>query len=365
MRDLRASVIAMSRASWRLLAILSLLAASALVAGCTSGHTAVVQLQTDLVPGLEFDEVFVQATGLQSRRANLRDDYGRPVQVAEITGVATGTDLAVEVSLRLDGREVVARRIQRRVQRDTLFGVIITRNCIEIACPAPGAPTATECRDGACVPPDCEDRGSCVPDECSSDSDCTSSVSCVVPRCALGVCIETPDATRCRADEICSPVSGCVPVVAGDAGAPDAGMMDPDAFVPGPTFELHFLPPGGSAWSEVSVAGDYPTSERVEGAFAPAGTGQLVVLTHSELFVLDLSTGRFVERRGRDALLPELAGRYVWDAYTVGTDLFVSAERDTWIYTWAHETRSATFQRYIRQAELGDDWRGPLAPPWW
>jgi hypothetical protein len=67
-------------------------------------------------------------------------------------------------------------------------------------------PTATECRDGVCVPPrDCEDRGSCVPDECSSDSECTSTIACVVPRCALGVCIETPDATRCRADEVCSP----------------------------------------------------------------------------------------------------------------------------------------------------------------
>jgi hypothetical protein len=97
-----------------------------------------------------------------------------------------------------------------------------------------------------------------------------------------------------------------------DAGTPlDAALEPPDAFVPGPTFTLHFLPPGGSAWSEVSVAGDYPTTERVEGAFAPAGSGHLVVLTHSELFVLEPGTGRFLERRGRDAVLPELAGRYV------------------------------------------------------
>jgi hypothetical protein len=360
----------MARAQPRFLAILALSAVAAL-SGCTNGHTAVVQLQTDLVPGLEFDEVFVQATGLRSRRASLREDYGRPVQVAEISGVAPGTDLAVEVSLRLGGREIVARRIQRRIQRDTILGVVVTRNCVEIACPSPSAPTATECRDGVCVPPDCEDRGSCVPDECSSDSECTSTIACVVPRCALGVCIETPDATRCRADEVCSPVGGCVRASAPDAAIADAGtpldaaLEPPDAFVPGPTFTLHFLPPGGSAWSEVSVAGDYPTTERVEGAFAPAGSGHLVVLTHSELFVLEPGTGRFLERRGRDAVLPELAGRYVWDAYTVGTDLFVSAERDTWIYTWSHESRSATFQRFIAQADLGDDWRGPLAPPWW
>ena len=93
----------MTRAVPVALALLLLEAGALTVLGCTNGHTAVVQLQTDLVPGLEFDEVFVQATGLRSRRASLRDDYGRPVQVAEISGVAPGTDLAVEVSLRLGG----------------------------------------------------------------------------------------------------------------------------------------------------------------------------------------------------------------------------------------------------------------------
>jgi hypothetical protein len=349
--------------SWPRLAPVLLVGVLALLAGCTNGHTAVVQLQTDLVPGLEFDEVFVQATGLRSRRANLRDDYGRPVQVAEITGVAAGTDLAVEVSLRLDGREIVARRIQRRVQRDTIFGVIITRNCIEIACPAPGAPTATECRDGVCVPPDCEETDTCTPDDCETDSDCTSTIDCVVPRCALGVCLETPDATQCGADEVCSPVSGCVPVTAADAGAPDAAT-DPDAFVPGPTFALHHLAPGGTSWTVEPVSGDFPTVEEVEGVFAPAGSGQLVVITHTELFVVDVATRTFLERLARDPILPELAGVALQDAYTVAEDLFVSAH-DTWIYRWAHATRSASLTRFLRYEDLGADWRGPLAPPWW
>ncbi len=347
---------------------------SILSMGCENGHTVVVQLQTDLVPGLEFDEVFVQATGLRSRRASLRDDYGRPVELTELRGIATGTNLAVEVSLRRDGGEIVSRRVQRHVRADTLLGVVITRNCLEIACPAPGSPTATECRDGVCVPPDCEEDGSCVPAECTRDSECTTRVACVVPRCALGVCLETPDATRCEADEVCSPIAGCVSAVVPDAGptdasAPvdaftpiDAAMEAPDAVEPTPPFTVYRLPRGGSAWSTQTVSGDWPTDE-IEAAFAPAGTGELNVLTHAELFVLDLASGTFVSRQDRDAVFPELAGVRIAAATSVRGDVYITAH-DTWIYTWS-APRTATFIRFVRYEDLGADWRGPLTPPWY
>ncbi|MBN8609870.1 MAG: hypothetical protein J0L92_04770 [Deltaproteobacteria bacterium] len=350
------------------------LATALLALGCENGHTVVVQLQTDLVPGLEFDEVFVQATGLRSRRASLRDDYGRPVELAELRGIATGTNLAVEVSLRRDGVEIVSRRVQRNVRADALLGVIITRNCLEIACPAPGAPTATECRDGVCVTPDCEDEGSCIAPECVRDSECTSSIACVVPRCALGVCLETPDATRCRSDEVCSPLVGCVPATVPDAGPLDAaGPVDaftpvdaatalPDAVVPTPPFTVYRLPRGASEWATRNVSGDWPTDE-IEAAFAPQGSGVMLVMTHTELFVLDLATYTFIDRVARDSVFPELSGIRVAAATAVRTDVFVTAH-DTWIYAWDASTRSATFTRFVRYEELGADWRGPLTPPW-
>lgn len=352
------------------------LALAVLAVGCENGHTVVVQLQTDLVPGLEFDEVYVQATGLRSRRASLRDDYGRPVELAELRGIATGTNLAVEVSLRRDGEDVVSRRVQRNVRADALLGVIITRNCIEIACPAPGSPAATECRDGVCVPPDCEEDDSCVPDECARDSDCSSPVTCVVPRCALGVCLETPDATRCRSDEICSPTAGCVTVALGDAGSRDAGATTdvpvtepdaftptPDAFTPPPPFTLWHLPRGSTSWGLRAYGGDWPTDE-IEAAFAPAGSGVLMVMTHTELFVLDLATTTFVDRRSRDAVFPQLADVYVAAATAVRNDVYITAH-DTWIYGWNATTRTATFTQFVRYEDLGADWRGPLTPPWY
>ncbi|MFO0710388.1 MAG: hypothetical protein U0353_11150 [Sandaracinus sp.] len=341
--------------------------------GCTNGHTAVVQLQTDLVPGLEFDEVYVQATGLRSRRANLRDDYGRPVQVAEIGGIAAGTNVLVEVSLRRGGTEIVSRRVQHHIQTDTILGVIITRNCLEIACPSPGAPMATECRDGLCVTPDCEEDRSCMSPECVTDSECSSSVACVTPRCALGVCLDTPDATRCRSDEVCSPVSGCVPAAIPDAGAPDAFVAPDastppiDAFVPAPSFTLHHLPAAGSAFATLTTHGEVPT-DPIEAVFAPEGTGDLVVLTHTELFVLERASLTFLERHPRDAVFPELAGVFLADGYTIGEDLYFAEAGTThtsWIYRWTHASRAAAHVRTMTAAELGADWHGPLAPPWW
>jgi hypothetical protein len=202
-----------------------------------------------------------------------------------------------------------------------------------------------------------------------------SAVACVRPRCTAGICLQTPDSTRCGGGEVCSPELGCVPAVEPDAGAIDAAtpppdallppdtFVPPDAWTPTPSFTLRHLPSGGTAWTEVPVAGDFPT-DRVEAAFAPAGSGQLVVLTRTELFLLELGTRTFVERSRRDDVLPQVAGVPVQGAYLVGQDLYVTS-RDTWIYRWDHATRSATFDRMIRYEDLGADWRGPLAPPWW
>lgn len=190
------------------------------VLGCASGHTVAVQLQTDLLPGLEFDEVLIDVPGRAQARASLRDDYGRPVEIASYRGIARGAHLSVDVALRREGVEVVSRRVERMIDGDTILAVVVTRNCVELACPPAGAPEATECRGGACISPDCEADGSCPSDECTRDAECTASVACVAPRCAEGVCLDTPESSRCAAGEVCSPRLGCVGAETPDAGRP-------------------------------------------------------------------------------------------------------------------------------------------------
>ncbi|MFO0710387.1 MAG: hypothetical protein U0353_11145 [Sandaracinus sp.] len=347
-------------------------------AGCSQGRTLVVQLQTDLAPGVEFDQASVRAPERHSRRVSLDDEFSRPMHLAEITGLAEGSNVIVDVELSSGSRHVVSRRVQTRVQGDQIVNVIITRNCVEIACPMPSAPDATECRDGVCVPPDCEADG-CASSECTRDADCTSSVACVVPRCVFGTCLDTPDNSACLPGEACIPDLGCIwaappdadaALASPDAGSPDAVALPPpdDAFTPvpdayvGPSFTLSFLPRGGASWSNIPVTGSFPT-DRVEAAFAPPGGRELFVLTHTELFVFDLGTRTFTERRPRDPAFPELAGITIEGAGGVDTRVFVNAH-DTWIYEFAPTTRTGTLTQFVRYEDLGADWRGPLAPPW-
>lgn len=350
-----------------------LLLVAGLLTGCENGHTVVVQLQTDLTPGLEFDQVRVQARGARARPVSVRDDYGRPVQLTELRGVASGSDVTVEVALQLHGRDLVARRVRRRVTRDQIMVIVITRNCIEIACPPPAEPDATECRNAVCVAPDCEDDGSCAPSECVRDSDCRSSVACVTPRCALGICLATPDPSLCADSEICSPIEGCVPIASvPDAGLPDAGLPDasepdasePDAPPAAPTFALIHLPAGGTSWSTVTTTGFLPR-DRIEAAFAPPGTGDIVVITTTEVLVFSVASRTFVDRQGRDSVFPDVAGVDIGGAYAANGSVVLSRRDNNWVYAWSHATRTATLTATIPETALGPEWSGPLAPPRW
>lgn len=336
----------------------------ALVLGCSSGHTAVIQLRTDLAPGLDFDAVVVRSVRTSVRDVSVRDDFRRPVQVDSVSGIQTGELLTVVVELRRDGDVVVDRRVMQTIASDAIVPVIITRNCIEIACPSASEPDATECQDGVCVTPDCAESGTCG-STCTRAAECSTTVACVVPDCVSGACLATPDSSRCAAGEVCSPVAGCVPIEVSDAGASDAGVPDasgPDAAVA--PFSVRYLPPASTSWNRWTIFGDAPTVP-VEAVFASEGIPELIVLTHDELFVYDISSiPTFTERKPRHDVFPELDGVTLQDAYAIGTTLLISAT-DSWIYDWAHTSRTAVFRSFVDHDDLGADWDGPLAPPWW
>jgi hypothetical protein len=187
---------------------------------------------------------------------------------------------------------------------------------------------------------------------------------CARATCASGVCLAAPDDALCSggtcgSDYRCATghVDGGPPA---DAGA-DASAPPSDAWT-APTFVLRRLPRGGASWSVVATAGDAPT-DPIEAAFAMPGTDEIMVLTHTELFVLRVSSRTFVERRPRDPIFPELAGIEIRTAVGVNGTIYVTAH-DTWLYGWDDAARSATFMQMIRHEDLGADWHGPLTPPW-
>jgi hypothetical protein len=220
------------------MAVLRALSALALVFAfaCDGSDQAVlvVDLRTDLLPGVEFGRVDTTVTiGSDERGAlpfatSVGESFTSGQRVAEISELPKGT-ASVRVSLRDgSGAEVASRTTRVQIVGDTGVVVIIGRRCLTTVCPGAGDdPSATECSGGQCVPPTCRsgDR-SCGPNECTADGDCATAAACVSGVCASGECLAVADDGSCAADELCDPDRGCVPRGIVPDGGMDTGVVD-------------------------------------------------------------------------------------------------------------------------------------------
>ncbi|MBX3270695.1 MAG: PD40 domain-containing protein [Sandaracinaceae bacterium] len=168
-------------------------------------HLLVVELRSDLVPGVEIDRVRVLVDG--AARAELalgRDDaLASGVRVAETTLPAGAHDvLAV---LERNGSAVLERAVRVEVVRATSVTVLATRDCRGVRCPADDA-TASACLGGACVRPECtpETPEACPAPACRADADCAPAGACAVGRCAGGACLAV-------GEDVCGPALYCDP----------------------------------------------------------------------------------------------------------------------------------------------------------
>ncbi len=194
------------RASWLFIAVFS-------AAGCgPSVGEALVDVRTDLVPGVEFDAI-VTRIGEREVRAGVIDseDYGAGVRVAEIRDLETGPQV-VTVALEFRGAVVVSRRIRFTVATVTGVTAVFTRDCRHVTCGEEEDPDVAACLGGACVDVSCtpENPDTCTSGGCVTDSDCTSASACTVGRCVAGACLFAPDDSACAAGERCVPERGCL-----------------------------------------------------------------------------------------------------------------------------------------------------------
>jgi hypothetical protein len=205
----------MSFASARRLALalapLAALICVGLASGCApESRELAVDLQTDFVPGVEFDLVTVTLDDgdPEETAAALTHRYDRPRRVLEAHDVMPG-HRTVEVVLARSGAEVARRRIEMSFDRSYLLTVVITRSCRDVTCEVGDD---TECVAGMCVPPDCTRLGQtgCPEVECREDDDCTAGAACGRGRCIEGACLELPRHEMCPAEEICVPEVGCI-----------------------------------------------------------------------------------------------------------------------------------------------------------
>lgn len=208
----------------------SVLAASWILAlGCTEDPGVVVDLRTNLLAGVDFQEARLHVEGAEPATDAVRETLRRPVtisdgrdlRVGELSPLAAGRYwVTVELWTSFEAR-VATQRVAVTVDRPLAVTVLITADCAGVVCPGTGdSPDATYCLSARCVPQTCLDAPTapgCPAPECSSGADCATAADCAEARCEEGVCYVEPDDARCAGGAICHLERGCLEV-AMDAG---------------------------------------------------------------------------------------------------------------------------------------------------
>jgi hypothetical protein len=189
-----------------------------------------VDLRTDLTPGVDFDrvEVRLEPGDRVSSRAFAPDDTDvRARRVAELSAVDHG-ELRLETRLELGGTEVASRTVLIRHGGPRVVTVLVTRSCAGVQCEAPDTTCiGSECGSVECVT---GEEPSCPEQTCRADEECPGG-ECTRGACLGGSCFVTAAPGACGAEQVCTP-NGCVDATPVDAGALDAGRPDagtPDA----------------------------------------------------------------------------------------------------------------------------------------
>lgn len=212
--------------------VAALIAGMALAcAGCSAtalGNELVIDLKTDLLPGVEFMAVrtviteTVRADSDQppievQRTITADQDFFEGVRLGEFRQLAS-SEVTVEVVL-LDAQEqvVIARPTRVMLKGVRAVTVVISRDCRGVECPlADGDPNLTACLGGRCVDARCHPEAPEYCDlqalECSVDSECAAEHACTEPQCIERVCFFKPEDGLCDALQMCMPDSGCVEV---------------------------------------------------------------------------------------------------------------------------------------------------------
>lgn len=202
-----------------------------LLASCAGnpGRELSVDLRTDYVAAVEFDNVVVTVDGgrEQTLRPTFGTDYVIGRRVAEYAGLGSGSH-AVRVVLMRRGSEVAARDITFDLSADLAITVVVTRDCRGVECPGAGNATDTACLGGTCVDPRCtpETPEFCPAPVCEADDDCPlPEQPCAVRLCLEGTCFVADEGT-CPTGQYCDSVRGCV---IADIDPPDGGVDGGDA----------------------------------------------------------------------------------------------------------------------------------------
>jgi hypothetical protein len=210
-----------------------------LSSGCPSAELAlVVDLRTDLVPGVEFVAVRTGlyeehpssgASALQTVNtpALVGQDFLRGVRIGELD-VTPGRVFVRAELLAADATVIAERTASVETSTTRAVTLVISRRCREVTCSVDEV-----CLAGTCTPCPTEP---CV-DDCTADADCPTPTSdCAEPRCMERSCYVVSLPRACADGQYCDPDLGC-----SELPEPlDAGPVGVDT---GPAFDAGPCPP--------------------------------------------------------------------------------------------------------------------------
>jgi len=205
--------------------VITLQLAAVMAAGCSDEqHDVLVELRTDLVPGVEFVAVRTsmdEPVRLDDRSAVFGDDYLTGQRVAELIGVPAG-DRRISVRLIDAGGALVAeRRVRLTFSEDLGVTVLVTRDCEGLACGVGQTCVGGRCTSEQCLEGVADEQ--CAAPECTADADCISMSACAIPTCSEGLCLYAAGA--CGPSEYCDVAAGCRPLP--DGPPRECGTLPP------------------------------------------------------------------------------------------------------------------------------------------
>lgn len=201
------------------------LALALCLTGCPVSHELLVELHSDLVPGVEFDTIELRLDGAVNEEPVRASDYLRGVRLMPLS-IEDGPH-EIRAALRRGSTEVLSRRFVGTFHGPSLLALWLVRSCVGLVC------EPLTCDGGRCVEDTCDGGPGCTSPACMVDADCgATTVACAENRCDDGRCVWTPIDGACGVGASCDAVAGCVggPVDAGvvDAGAGDGGCSCDD-----------------------------------------------------------------------------------------------------------------------------------------
>ena len=245
-----------------------------LVYGCADEPASVrVDLRTDLIPNVEFDQVEVNltprgGTTLSVGHTPTSNDYLDGLPVAEFNDLPT-TTARVEVELFRGSERIASRPLAAELRSGRQgFTITLSRRCRQVEC-AQGL----ACFDGECVDERCRDDNlaACGDEvDCTTDSECPNASACARAVCIVGSCL-FDTVTECGVGEYCDPEEGCrdIPTPPGETDA-DTPIIDAAVPLDVPTLDGE-LPDIGLDADDAANSDDATNADASDSSMTDSG----------------------------------------------------------------------------------------------